>query len=338
LFLCLNRNVGFQGCDIFLDARLHALQQSNPIPIAAVSVRWFRHRVLSCFVRTNSFFLVIRGKNARATDLHAGQECSRIVELRWLSFRPGIQLGDIDQDLPIGRELNMRAIHGSWCRPLKINSFAVVSAAVTRTFEFVFARLPIGRTAQVCASSIDHKQAVRGTIDPDAVFLLELRIHAQGKIRGKADLERSVWLEQGAREKEAEKRQEPRAQECSYSAPHQSSPPLIDGAIVRSDGRYTASGRGFRSADCRCADIGGGRPTASYLRNRGQCWFRRCRRRSRRSRSCRGSGGRRCCLGGCSRLAQQCRNFCVRESRQVAPFASCLFGGNRGFAPLLSCG
>src|ERR1700733_9533820 len=95
----------------------------------------------------------VRGRRAPAPhefvlpSLLCPQERSVVVELAWLAFGPLIQLCNIHQDLTVGCDFDLSSIHGARRWSLEINSFAVVSAAVARTLEFVLAWLPVGRAA-----------------------------------------------------------------------------------------------------------------------------------------------------------------------------------------------
>src|ERR1700691_4088444 len=62
--------------------------------------------------------------------LHSRQECSWIIEMRRLSFWPLIEPRCVDNDLPIGSQFDLGAVHRSRGRPFEINSFAVIAAAV----------------------------------------------------------------------------------------------------------------------------------------------------------------------------------------------------------------
>lgn len=172
-----------------------------------------------------------------------------------LSFRPGVEFGDVNDDLTIGREFDLGAVHGTRSWTFEVDAFAVVAAAVAWAFEFVFARFPVGRAAQVSAARVNHEQAIGRAVNPNAIFLLPLRIDTKRVVRGITDLERSARLEQGARQEEAEKRQEPRDQERRDADPCQSTAALIDFFILRSDRGNAASGRSFGGADRRSSYI-----------------------------------------------------------------------------------
>src|SRR6202021_3662801 len=97
-----------------------------------------------------------------------------------------------------------RAVHGAGGRALEVDSFTVVPAAVAGTLEFVFAGLPIRRASQMGAACIDHEQAIRRAIDPDAIFLLELGIDAEREFGRVTNLKNGVRFKQSARKEKAE--------------------------------------------------------------------------------------------------------------------------------------
>src|ERR1700677_1244138 len=120
--------------------------------------------------------------------LDSGQECSGIVEMGGLAFRPLIEPRSIDDDLAVGSEFDLSAVHRTRRRALKVDPFAVIPAAVARTFEFVLARLPIRSAAQMRAARVNHEDSVGRSIDPDAIFLLEFSVNPEREFRGIADL------------------------------------------------------------------------------------------------------------------------------------------------------
>ena len=136
-----------------------------------------------------------------------------------LSLGPLVEPGSIDDDLTIGSELDLGSIHGPRCGTFKVDPFAVIAAAVTRTLELVLTGLPVGRTAKVSAARVDYEQPVRSAIDPDAVLLLKFGVDAQREFRGIADFENCVGLKKSAGKKESEEREKPRGQECGYAYP-----------------------------------------------------------------------------------------------------------------------
>src|SRR5277367_6297533 len=102
-----------------------------------------------------------REESASSVHLHSRQKRSRIVKLARLPLGPRVQLRGIHQNLPIRREFDMRAIHRPRRRPLEVNPFAVIAAAVAWTLEFIFAGLPVGRASQMGAARVDYEYAVR---------------------------------------------------------------------------------------------------------------------------------------------------------------------------------
>src|SRR5205085_4833769 len=109
-------------------------------------------------------------------------------------------------DLPLRVDLYVRAVHGARRRAFKVHTFRVIPRPVARALEFVLARFPIGRAAQVGTPRVDHEEPVRGAVYPYAVLRLPLRIHANAVIARVADAEYRARLEQRARQKEAEER------------------------------------------------------------------------------------------------------------------------------------
>jgi len=117
--------------------------------------------------------------------------CARIVEFAWgrSAFFPFIKLRYVHHDLTFRIQLNVRPIHGARRRTFEVNRFAVIAAAVTGTFEFVFAGLPIRRAPEVRASRIHYEQSVGSLIHPDAILLLIFRIDAERVVAGKSNFE-----------------------------------------------------------------------------------------------------------------------------------------------------
>src|SRR5215469_8406785 len=167
-------------------------------------------------------------ESAPAPHLYARQERSGIVEVRWLAFGPGVQLGRINQNLTVRSQFDAGAVHGTWSRALEVDSFIVVSAAVARTLEFVFARLPIWSAAQMRAARVDHKKAVGRAVNPDAIFLLELGVDAECEFRWIADFENGVRFEKSTWKKETEEGEEPRHQEAGDHGPDKAPAMAID--------------------------------------------------------------------------------------------------------------
>ena len=129
----------------------------------------------------------------------------------------------------------MCAIHGTRRRALEINSLAVVAAAVTRTLEFVLARFPVGCASEMRTTRVDHKKTIGSAIHPDAVFLLEFRIYAQGKFGRIADFKYAIRFEQSAWKKEAEEGEEPGCKKSRNHGPDKApSPPVISNCVMPS--------------------------------------------------------------------------------------------------------
>ena len=107
-----------------------------------------------------------------------------------------------------GWELDVRPIHRPGCGALEVHTLRIVPAAVTGALEFVLARLPVRRAAQVRANRRDHKDPFRVAHHPDAVLVLEFGVHAEAEIGRIADFEIGLWLEQRARKEEAQEHHE----------------------------------------------------------------------------------------------------------------------------------
>src|SRR5262249_38302181 len=173
------------------------------------------------------------------------QKRASVVEVARLALGPGEQLGDINDDLSVGRQFQLGPVHGTRRRTLEVNSFAVVAAAVARTLEFILARLPVGGAAQVRAASINHEQAVGGAINPDTVFLLPLRVDAESVVRRIANLERSARFKKSAGQKEAEECNEPCAEEGCDTYPGKPAAAGVDGSVFGADRGHPTCGGGL---------------------------------------------------------------------------------------------
>src|ERR1700680_454398 len=101
-----------------------------------------------------------------------------------LAFGPLIEARSVDDDLSVGRQRHVGAIHGAWRRTFEIYAFAVVAAAVAGALEFVFAGFPVRSAAEMRAPRVDDEDAVGCAVDPDAIFLLPLGVHAERVVGG----------------------------------------------------------------------------------------------------------------------------------------------------------
>src|ERR1700726_4600328 len=95
-----------------------------------------------------------------------------------LPLRPLIEPRNVDNDLAVGSQFQVRAVHGPRRGTFEVDTFAVVSAPVAGTFEFVLAGFPVRRAAEMRPRPEDNEHPVRCAGDPDAVFLLPLGIYA----------------------------------------------------------------------------------------------------------------------------------------------------------------
>src|SRR5215472_568273 len=193
-------------------------------------------------------------ESAPAPHLYARQERSGIVEVRWLAFGPGVKLGRIHQNLTVRSQFDVGAVHRTGSRAFEVDSFTVVSTAVARTLELVFARLPIRGATEMGAARVDHKKAVGGAVNPDAIFLLELGVDAEREFRRIADLENGVGFEKSAGKKETEEGQEPCQQESGDHGPDKAPAMAIDFGGGGGSGD-AAGGSCFRGSDRWCSHI-----------------------------------------------------------------------------------
>src|SRR5436305_3438275 len=121
--------------------------------------------------------------------------------MAWLSLGPLVEARSVHHNLAVGREFDVRAVHGARRGTLEIDAFAVVTAAVAGTLKLVLAGFPIRRAAEMSAARVDDKDAVGRAIYPYAIFLLPLGVDAEGVVRAIANLESGGRLSQRARTK-----------------------------------------------------------------------------------------------------------------------------------------
>src|ERR1044071_5620750 len=133
-----------------------------------------------------------------------------VIKFVLLALWPSVELSGVHDDLPFGILLDVGAIHRARGRPFEIDSLAIVAAAVTRAFEFVFRGFPIGRAAEMRAARKDDKQAVGSFVHPDAILLLPFIADADVVIVWKADAELGGRFKDAARQKEAHEHQKDR--------------------------------------------------------------------------------------------------------------------------------
>src|SRR2546423_1991933 len=211
-------------------------------------------------------------------DSHA-DESPLVIEVARLALRLLEESGRVNDDLALGVEVDVGAIHRSRRGALEVDTLAVVAAAVARALELVLARLPVGRAAEVRAAREDDEQALGVLHNPDAPLLLPLRVHADGVVAGEADAEDARRLEEGARQEEAQEHQEVYGEEREDAAPDYASAELVDGRVGRAlDER---PGGRLRRDRLRDAFVERLRRSGSRLRRAGRGHGAR-RRRSRR--------------------------------------------------------
>src|SRR5713226_4899989 len=174
-----------------------------------------------------------------------------------LSLGPLKEARSVDDDLAVGRQFYVGAVHGARRGAFEVDTFTVVAAAVARALEFVFAGFPVRRAAEMRAARVDDENAIGSAVDPDAVFLLPLGVDAERVVGGIADLEDGGRLEERARQKETQKGDKPGAQETGDRAPHEATPATVDLVVLRTDRCQASGSRSFRGTHGRRAHIAG---------------------------------------------------------------------------------
>src|SRR6185312_15346977 len=152
----------------------------------------------------------------------------------------------------------MCTIHGPRCWSFEVDAFVVVTTAVARALEFVFRGLPVGSATKMRAARIDHKQPIRATIHPDAIFLLPLGIDAESVVLRVADLERSRRFKQRARQEKSEECQEPCSEKRSNHGPSKTPSLLIDFVVLGANCSHPTRFRSFGSSDRRSSYVANG--------------------------------------------------------------------------------
>src|SRR2546422_9217761 len=154
-----------------------------------------------------------------AFRLH-GQIRARIAEMAGLSLGPLIEPGSVHDNLAIGSQFHVSAVHRTRRGPFEVDPFAVITASVAWTLELVLAGLPVGRAAQMSAARVNDKDAIGRAVHPNAVFLLPLGVHAESIIRGVANLENGGRFKERTRKEESKKSDEPGAEKRGDATPH----------------------------------------------------------------------------------------------------------------------
>src|ERR1041385_9005771 len=262
-------------------------------------------------------------------------ECAVVVELRRLPLGLLIKLRYVHQNLSVRGQLDVCTIHRPRRWSFEVHTFVVITAAVTWALEFVFRRLPIGSASQMRTPRVDHEQAIRATVHPDAIFLLPLRINTKSVILRIANFERSRGLKQSAWQEKSEECQEPRGEKCRNHRPCEAPPLLIDFIVFRTNCGHAARFSSFRRADRRSSNVANG---VASTRDRGSSvdrnsLGRRCSGPRNRSGS---SSRRRCSRRRRGRFTEQRSNLSIIQRSNAVAFALSIFRGNRRLAPLLA--
>src|ERR1017187_10129098 len=148
---------------------------------------------------------------------HVPEDGAGIAELRRVTLGPRVEVAQIDHNLAFRIQLHVGAIHGSRRRPLEVDAFGIVAAAMARALELVLAGFPVGGAAQVGADSRDHEDALGVAHHPNPEIFLKFGIDAETKIRWVADQEFGFRLVERAWEEEAQEHQEIDAQGAQNS-------------------------------------------------------------------------------------------------------------------------
>ena len=94
---------------------------------------------------------------------------------------------------------------------------------------------------------VDHKNAIRSFVHPDAVLLLPLGVNAKRVIRRKANGKLAGWLENRTRQEEPQKHEKTGSKKSNDGRPNNSSPHFIDRRLwCAFDDGTCRSGRDFR--------------------------------------------------------------------------------------------
>src|SRR5262249_39109177 len=88
------------------------------------------------------------------------QKRAWVIEVARLSLGALIEARSVHDDLPVGSQGYVGAVHGSWCGTFEVHAFAIIAAAVAGTLEFVFASFPVRSAAEVRAARVDNKDPV----------------------------------------------------------------------------------------------------------------------------------------------------------------------------------
>src|SRR5579863_7759442 len=149
------------------------------------------------------------------------EDCAIVAELRALALGPGIQVAQIDDNLPFRVQFHVRTVHRPRRRTFEVDSFGVVAAAMARALELVLAGFPVRRTSQVSADSRNHEDAFGVPYDPDAKLVLEFSVDAEAEIGGISDLEFGLRFVESAWEEEPQKHQQIDAERAQNSRHHE---------------------------------------------------------------------------------------------------------------------
>jgi len=163
---------------------------------------------------------------------HVAKDGAVVAELRAIALGPGIEMTQIDHNLPFGIEPYMGAVHGPRGRALEVDSFGIVAAAMAGTFEFVLAGFPIGGASQVRADGGDDENSFGIADHPDAMILLKFRVHPESEVAGIPDSEFGLRFVEHAREEEAQKHQQVYAERAQHGGHYKTTATRESSAFV----------------------------------------------------------------------------------------------------------
>ena len=98
------------------------------------------------------------------------------------SWRALIELADVNHNLPIGIQTNVRSIHWSRRWTLKIPSFSVVATSMAWALELIFTLNPIGGATQVGTLGVDYEDPLGIANYPNPILLLKPCVDSETKV------------------------------------------------------------------------------------------------------------------------------------------------------------
>src|SRR6185436_2148464 len=146
---------------------------------------------------------------------------AQVVEFRALSLGPPVKAAQVHLDLAFGRDFDVRPVHRTRCGTFEVDAFGIVAGTVTRAFELVLARLPVGCASQVRADRRDDEDAFGIAHHPDPVLVLKFGIDPETEVRRITDQKLGLRLEERSQKEEPQEHQKIHAQEAQYACHHE---------------------------------------------------------------------------------------------------------------------